>query len=391
MNHSFTSAILDILKSHFGPDAESVYKYSDILQYLNRKTKSANRGSKSRGSFANIYAIYVLVEDYISKGFHLNVGYDKYEGAIYSDLFRRQRELPFGSKLQNHALNNRLNSEFAAWFPDSTHVPILRTATSERYWINEHLLSIRIGEQTFNIAVAILDIISAYITAKQRALTGFLEACEMIKGLPGSESDKVIEFIESQLQPNVDARLFEIVSYAILKYYYINQSIYWGFEYKLESIKEERLKLYKTGRTNANDGGIDFVMKPLGRFFQVTETLDFKKYFLDIDKLEKFPITFVIKSNENEGDLLGKIERDAYRTYSVRAIVQKYLKCIEEIINIPKLKTIFTEALKLGYLSLILEEIIIQSKVEFHYDDTESDDSDEEDCNDSDAQLRFGL
>ena len=48
------------------------------------------------------------------------------------------------------------------------------------------------------------------------------------------------------------------------------------------------MKLYKTGRTNANDGGIDFVMKPLGRFFQVTETLDFKKYFLDIDKIETF-------------------------------------------------------------------------------------------------------
>jgi hypothetical protein len=58
------------------------------------------------------------------------------------------------------------------------------------------------------------------------------------------------------------------------------------------------LKLYKTGRTNANDGGIDFVMKPLGRFFQVTETLDFKKYFLDIDKIQKYPVTFVIKSVE---------------------------------------------------------------------------------------------
>lgn len=82
------------------------------------------------------------------------------------------------------------------------------------------------------------------------------------------------DFIVSLLAPNVDARLFEIISYAILKYYYNEQTIVWGYAW--DHLKEEKLKLYKTGRTNANDGGIDFVMKPLGRFFQVTETLDFK-------------------------------------------------------------------------------------------------------------------
>jgi len=44
-------------------------------------------------------------------------------------------------------------------------------------------------------------------------------------------------------------------------------------------VEEDNLELYKTGRTNANDGGIDFVMKPLGRFFQVTETTDVKNTF----------------------------------------------------------------------------------------------------------------
>lgn len=68
------------------------------------------------------------------------------------------------------------------------------------------------------------------------------------------------------------------------------------------------MHLYKTGRTNANDGGIDFVMRPLGRFFQVTETLDFKKYFLDIDKIERFPLSFVIKSEESVDDLLSKLK-----------------------------------------------------------------------------------
>ena len=89
----------------------------------------------------------------------------------------------------------------------------------------------------------------------------------------------------------MDARVFEIVSYAILKEHYGAQSVFWGWE--LESIHEEGLVLYKTGRTNANDGGIDFVMRPLGRFFQVTETVDVRKYFLDIDKVQRFPLTFV--------------------------------------------------------------------------------------------------
>ena len=49
--------------------------------------------------------------------------------------------------------------------------------------------------------------------------------------------------------------------YAILKNYYKNEKIYIGKT--LDSIKEQYLELYKTGRTNANDGGIDFVMRPL--------------------------------------------------------------------------------------------------------------------------------
>ena len=93
----------------------------------------------------------------------------------------------------------------------------------------------------------------------------------------------VESFIIDLLAPNVDARLFEIVSYSILKFYYHDQEIIWGYE--MENLNRESLKLYKTGRTNANDGGIDFVMKPLGRFFQVTETLDFKKYFISLDKI----------------------------------------------------------------------------------------------------------
>ena len=184
-----------------------------------------------------------------------------------------------------------------------------------------------------------------------------------------SNPDKVIEFISGLLAPNVDARLFEIVSYAILKFYYYEQNIFWGFE--LDNLIKENLKLYKTGRTNANDGGIDFVMKPIGRFFQVTETLDFKKYFLDIDKIQKFPITFVIKSDDAIEDLLSRIKLNANKIYLVTAIVDKYMECIEEVINIPILNQRFSETIESGFLNNVLTEIITQSKVEFNYSDTD--------------------
>ena len=173
------------------------------------------------------------------------------------------------------------------------------------------------------------------------------------------------------IDPNADARLFEIVSYSILKYYYIDQKIFWGFE--TDKLNEEELKLYKTGRTNANDGGIDFVMKPLGRFFQVTETLDFKKYFLDIDKIHRYPITFVIKSELSERDLFQSIKENALKSYSIKSVVDKYMECIEEIMNIPKLHECFMSAIKRGYLNKILDEIVLQSKIEFNYNDNESD------------------
>ena len=51
-----------------------------------------------------------------------------------------------------------------------------------------------------------------------------------------------------------------------LEYYYKDFVIYWGYTPEIDKLTKDNLRLYKTGRTNANDGGIDFVMKPLGRF-----------------------------------------------------------------------------------------------------------------------------
>jgi len=375
MKHSFTPSIKDILAKHFKNDSEQIFQNSELLKYINLKTKSADKGSKSRASFGNLYAIFVLVEDYVEGGFNESGDYSKYEGAKFSDLFRRQRELPFSNKLQNHALNQTMNEEFKKFFPTCDYIPIIRVVETKRYWINQKLIKVNANGKTFNIAEAIIEIIDEYAKTKKSAFEEFIDTCEQLKTIEKKEPAKAKEFILSLLKPKVDARIFEIVSYAILRYSYHSKIIYWGYgvipdEFgRVENVFRENLELYKTGRTNANDGGIDFVMKPLGRFFQVTETTDVKKYFLDIDKLKKFPITFVIKSTDSEDELKERIKQGAIEQYSVEKVVEKYMDCVEEIINIDKLKSSLNKVEDEGYLEKVLSEIIVQSKVEFNYED----------------------
>ena len=65
IEHGFTNKIREILAANFGKASDEIFEKALLLQYINHKTKAANRWSKSRGSFASLYAIYVLVEDYI--------------------------------------------------------------------------------------------------------------------------------------------------------------------------------------------------------------------------------------------------------------------------------------------------------------------------------------
>ena len=146
MKHPFTSKILEILEKNFPTDFEQIYSNSELLNYINFKTKSANRGSKSRGSFGAIYSIYTLVEDYIQNGFHINGEYSSFEGATQTYLIRRQRELPFGAKLQNHYFQNRTNSEYKKTAPLSDFERIIiHDQKNSRYWINESLINLKIG------------------------------------------------------------------------------------------------------------------------------------------------------------------------------------------------------------------------------------------------------
>jgi len=248
MKHSFTNKIEDILKKYYPKNSEHIFKNSELIQYLNQKTRSANKGSKSRGSFASIYAVYVLVEDYIKNGFIKSGKYSDYDGAKYTNIHNRQCELPFGAKLQNHALNHRMNKEFEKFFPTCDYIPIMRDAETNRYWINENLLKFKINRKKINIAKIIIEIIDDYVDIKKNAFDNFIETCNQLKTISNKNPEKIIEFVSGLLAPNVDARIFEIVSFAILKYFYYDQTVYFGFD--LGFCNETSWPFFSSNRNN---------------------------------------------------------------------------------------------------------------------------------------------
>lgn len=155
-------------------------------------------------------------------------------------------------------------------------------------------------------------------------------------------------------------------SYAILKNHYKNTKVYFG--YSLETVHEEELQLFKTGRTNANDGGIDFVMRPVGRFFQVTEVNSYDKYLLDIDKVMHFPISFVIKTENNKQMVMKELKQYIEsRANGMKVIRERYEKAIEEIITINELKS-WTSELNDAAIDGIIRDIDIYYRLEMNMD-----------------------
>lgn len=331
--------------------AKRILNESLLIQYLDKKTKSVYKSSKSRASFASIYAIYVLIKDYeeiiLTKG-----KYKNYEGMQFSKALRTVRLLPWGEKLQNHALNSRLNEEFKKFFGTKTsEIPIRRDLKTKKYWINEKLLLLQSNGVSINLAETIIKLIDRYISLKQQRYTEFIHISKKL--ITNFNKDKVYAFLNSILSEVTDARLFEVISYCLLKQDYQNKGHI----------------LYRTGRTNANDGGIDFVLKPAGRFFQVTEVFNFEKYFLDIEKLLHFPITFVIKSELSSSDASSRITADAKTKYK-KGVLEKYLSCFEEIITLPNLRKILNEIKNKNQVKELLDELLVQYQIEFNIKDS---------------------
>jgi len=344
--------------------AVKLLSFSELLQYVARKTRSVSRDSKARASLGNLYALYVLVGDYL-ESLSENASYGEHEGLPLTEGIARMRRLPGGQKLQNHPLDNRLNDEFQRKFGDETdEVPVIQMA-SKRRKINVALLGSTDDERRVTAAIC-KDVVETYIELRAERLSHFLQQCVALRESSGEHPGLQIKrFLqENLLNPALDARLFEVISYCILKLHYRSEYAWIG--HSKESARQVGLTLYKTGRTNANDGGIDFVLRPLGRYFQVTEVLDFRKYFLDIDKLLHFPITFVVKVDLEREDVMALIRRSAQEMYP-KGIVDRYLDCFEEVFTLRDLVRVLERlSADEGSLADLVDELILQYKVEYN-------------------------
>ena len=215
-----------------------------------------------------------------------------------------------------------------------------------------------------DISLVSCKIIKKYIDllmAKDHALISILEE---LRGLTDYSEKKTK--INALLTEDSEARIFEIISYAILKNHYKKITVFFG--YTRDTIDEVAFELFKTGRTNANDGGIDFVMRPVGRFFQVTEVNNYDKYLLDIDKVMHFPISFVIKTKQSKKSVLDELERYIeQRSSGMIVLEERYHKAIEEIITINELQ-MWTSELNNNDIDGIIRDIDIYYKLEMNID-----------------------
>ncbi len=108
MENIFTVNIKLILEKNFGKHADEIFDKSQLIQYINEKTRSANKGSKSRSSFANLYAIYVIIEDYIANGYTkkrlpVELIYFK-EYSRIDEAFYREKQVQHWSRKKKEAL-----------------------------------------------------------------------------------------------------------------------------------------------------------------------------------------------------------------------------------------------------------------------------------------------
>jgi hypothetical protein len=90
-------------------------------------------------------------------------------------------------------------------------------------------------------------------------------------------------------------------------------------------------------------------------------------------------MTFVVKSLEPTEKIRELIRIQATKKYKIESIVNAYMQALEEIINVNDLVRALSDVVKAGQLKQVMDEIVLQSKVEFNYSDElgEAEESDE--------------
>ena len=348
--------IEEILIDEFPETYKDIYGASYLIQYLDKKTGAIHGNSKTRRSLANIYAIYSILHFYVSDFYNKVNKYKVFHGYPFSQLLEFCRMQYGGDKMQNHALNSRCNYEFANKIGKKLPPPII--GEDGKYLIHIDYIVVN-GYDLSKVICRIIERYIALIKEKDQQLTTWLD---QLVETNAYDAKKTI--LINLLSEDSEARIFEIISYAILKHHYKGIKIYLGWD--KQNIQEEELILYKTGRTNANDGGIDFVMKPLGRFFQVTEVNNYDKYLLDIDKVLHYPITFVIKTHKSKEDVSNDLNKYIdEKSGGMEVLKTRYNHAIEEIITINELSKWLAD-MQDEQLSSIIEDINLYYKLEMN-------------------------
>jgi len=322
--------ITDEFKNKDDFNADVFFEKSPLLKYLDLKTGAIFGNTKARRNLGNIYAIYSILYFYSNDYYEKPDKYKEFVGYEYTKLFVFYHGLYGGEKLQNHPLNSRVNGEFKNKIVSETGNDLI-VINDGKYALHIDYLYVE-SIDISRIAIRVIEEYIQLLASKDNKLISDIE--ELIEM---QSTDEKRAKINALLNEQSEARIFEIISYSILKSHYKNVKVFFGFS--REELQEQYLMLYKTGRTNANDGGIDFVMRPLGRFFQVTEVNNYDKYLLDIDKIMHFPITFVIKTLQDKNTVIAQLDNYIeQKSGGMRIIRERYQQAVEEIITINELR-----------------------------------------------------
>lgn len=97
----------------------------------------------------------------------------------------------------------------------------------------------------------------------------------------------------------------------------------------------------------------------------MTETLDFTKYFLDLKKVNRFPIAFVVKTSLTPEAALARIEADALKSgkYQPKE-VEIYISLFEEVFTLASLREILEKVHADSY-ETIKADLILNFQLEY--------------------------